>query len=602
MKIAASRRHEAAGALMVAAAIVYLLPFVRRGWIPHDEGMLGYIAEQVLLGRLPHVDFEEPYTGGLSWLYAAAFRIGGVDLLNIRWLLLAAAGWAAFVTYAILRRYAPPTTAALLTWVAVGWSFPNYFAGLPSWWLLVCALTCMWSMMRYRETRQARYIAAAGLAAGLAIVVKQTGVYLMVALGLALLYQSGCSSSASSLLARIERGVRYMAALAAAAFAAAVLSSRVLGPEGLYLLLPAVACALLLLVPSQRQPADADERSPLTLVWIAGTAAALPVACLLVPYVLHGALGEFVNGTIVLPWKRLAFASAPMRGASAIVTGVPLALLVFAPRGALGGPSMLTKSLLWTAAIAVPALALWHAGAYQLIWQSTRAIAALLPVGIAWRLISGSSIDPRRRSLLFLSAATLAWMSMNQFPFAAPIYFCYVAPLAVIAGAAATAECAPRPHVMLPWIVSLVLFAVLSANRGYLGTLGVAHGPQRFDVDLALPRAHLKVQRQDARIYRFLTWSIENRLRGGRLIAGPDAPDVYFLSDQVIPSGRLYDFFSAEAPENEADARRWTGATVIVINHTPHFSAAPSEELMTTLRREFPNGEFFGNFELRWRS
>ena len=34
---------------------------------------------------------------------------------------------------------------------------------------------------------------------------------------------------------------------------------------------------------------------------------------------------------------------------------------------------------------------------------------------------------------LFLAASVLAWMSLNQFPFAAPAYFCYVAPVAVFA-------------------------------------------------------------------------------------------------------------------------------------------------------------------------
>src|SRR5207249_4865233 len=67
---AASAVDRAVGVLMVVAAIVYLSYFVGRGWIPHDEGMLGQSAERVLRGDIPHVDYEEMYTGGLSWLYA----------------------------------------------------------------------------------------------------------------------------------------------------------------------------------------------------------------------------------------------------------------------------------------------------------------------------------------------------------------------------------------------------------------------------------------------------------------------------------------------------------------------------------------------------
>ena len=58
MKVAASQLHRTVGVLMIVAALAYIVPFVPRGWIPHDEGMLGYSAEQVLLGGLPHVDFE----------------------------------------------------------------------------------------------------------------------------------------------------------------------------------------------------------------------------------------------------------------------------------------------------------------------------------------------------------------------------------------------------------------------------------------------------------------------------------------------------------------------------------------------------------------
>ena len=44
MKVAASVGEKAVGLVMIAVAIVYLISFVPRGWIPHDEGMLGQSA------------------------------------------------------------------------------------------------------------------------------------------------------------------------------------------------------------------------------------------------------------------------------------------------------------------------------------------------------------------------------------------------------------------------------------------------------------------------------------------------------------------------------------------------------------------------------
>ena len=604
MKVAASKGHRIVGVIMIVAALAYLVPFVPRGWIPHDEGMLGQSAYRVLQGDIPHIDYEEAYTGGLSWLYAAVFKISGVDLLNVRWLLLAAASWAACLIYAIIRRYLRPTGAALATWVALTWSFPNYFAGLPSWWLLICALACVWAVIRHVETRRFRYIVAAGLAVGLAMAIKQTGVYLLVALVLSLLYDGGRSSRASSWFVRMEHLVRWGAAATAIVFAAVILVPRIFRAEGLYLFLPAVACAVVLFLPVERDSESSYARSPLTLVCLATAVAVLPLACLLIPYVIQHRLWDFAYGAALLPGKRLAFASAPMPAAWAIITGIPLLALVFpAPRSGFGSRSTFLKSLLWAAAILLPIVALWNVASYQVIWQSSRAFAALLPIAICWRLASGQIRQPEQRPILFVSAAMLAWTSLNQFPFAASIYFCYVAPLVVIAGiAAASAESSLRRHAMLSWAVMLLLFAVLSANRGYIESLGQFHDPRRFDVALKLPRAHLKVGGGDAGLYWRLLISIERHLRGGQLIAGPDCPEVYFLLGLVNPSGTLFDFFSEDAAgRHEDDMAVWVKGAVIVLNHEPHFSPAPSSRLITRLRREFPNGQGVGRFEVRWR-
>ena len=133
---AAGTRDQLIAAALLVLSIGYLWLFVPRNWIPHDEGMLGQSAERVLNGGIPHVDYEEPYTGGLTWLHAAVFKLAGIDLLFPRWLLFAGAVLAQLLTYAIIRRYLKPMGAAIAACVALVWSFPNYFAALPSWWLL----------------------------------------------------------------------------------------------------------------------------------------------------------------------------------------------------------------------------------------------------------------------------------------------------------------------------------------------------------------------------------------------------------------------------------------------------------------------------------
>jgi len=51
---------------------------------PHDEGTLGQAAERVLQREMPHRDFEDPYTGGLSYLDALVFRLLGPNLIGLR--------------------------------------------------------------------------------------------------------------------------------------------------------------------------------------------------------------------------------------------------------------------------------------------------------------------------------------------------------------------------------------------------------------------------------------------------------------------------------------------------------------------------------------
>ena len=58
------------------------------GWVPDDEGTLAQSAERVLAGELPHRDFDEVYTGGLSYLNVLAFQVLGVNLLSLRLVLL----------------------------------------------------------------------------------------------------------------------------------------------------------------------------------------------------------------------------------------------------------------------------------------------------------------------------------------------------------------------------------------------------------------------------------------------------------------------------------------------------------------------------------
>lgn len=587
------------GAALVALSLAYLWMFVPRGWIPHDEGMIGQSADWVLAGGVPHVDYEEPYTGGLTFLHAAVFKLAGINLLYLRWLLFAGAALAQLLTYLMLRRYLEPIGAAFGAWVALAWSFPNYFAALPSWWVLVCALVSLWAFTRYVETGLLRYVAAAGLAAGVSILIKQTGLYVLVALVMALLFGGGRQEPETA-VSRPGRLLRAGAAVAALGLAVVILRSRPGPAELLYLLLPIAACSALLLTVDGR---PGMLPAPATAI----ATATLPLVCFIAPYLLHHQLGTLVNGLFILPQKRLQFASMAMPPAHWMLAGIPLLAIVMPFPQLIRVPALrrLAGVGLWVVAVALPVAALYRFGSYQLIWQSARGFAALLPVAGCGLLFSGRIHDAKQRWMLFGFISMLAWASLVQFPFSAPIYFCYITPLAVIAAAAAAGSSGVlrRPAVGAAAVL-LLIFAVLSMNRGFIYNLGVEHDNSYvLNVPLNFSRAGLHVSADDAVTYHRAVALIASHLGDGRLVCGPDCPEVYFLTGHLSPSGTLFDFFADDSSVKGglSDIAAWTSAGVVVLNHRPGFSPAPSPELVDEVRTQFPQMAVAGPFEVRWR-
>src|SRR5215212_5778968 len=70
--------------VVLAISVAYVGRHLSRGWMPFDDGALAQSAERLLQGELPHRDFDDPYTGGLAFLNAGAFRLFGLTLWSMR--------------------------------------------------------------------------------------------------------------------------------------------------------------------------------------------------------------------------------------------------------------------------------------------------------------------------------------------------------------------------------------------------------------------------------------------------------------------------------------------------------------------------------------
>src|SRR5208282_1012736 len=112
--------------VVLVVAGIYAGVHIGRGWVPADDGTLSQSALRVMQGQLPHRDFGEVYTGGLSFIHALAFRAFGVNLISLRiCVFLFFLAWLPAVYYIALR-FTSATAAGMVTLLAVAWSYPNY--------------------------------------------------------------------------------------------------------------------------------------------------------------------------------------------------------------------------------------------------------------------------------------------------------------------------------------------------------------------------------------------------------------------------------------------------------------------------------------------
>lgn len=611
--LAAGTRHPSAlvlTALWILTA-AYVMPFRDRGWIPHDEGCLAHSAERVLEGELPHRDFDEIYTGALSYLHGLAFQVFGKNLRAIRWMLFLAFLIFVPVLYAIARRFAPPMLAAAVVLSGVLWSFPNYFAGIPSWYNLLFAATGVLCLFRHVETGRLGWVFAAGLCGGISFLFKLVGLYFVVAAALFLLYREGAEverrdASGFSSFPAFAKGLLSAATLLGMLF---LIRDRWKPMEIAHFVVPPTALCLVLMlqerkVSRMRVPTRLSRMGTLLVPLAAGVA--LPVFIFLIPYFASGSVSDFLRGVFVLPQRRLGTASFPLPPISALLPAVPFALLLAAPSAPLSRP--LRRSLFALLLVLLGALLATSSQVepYRIVWFSVRSLAVVVVLaGCVWLFRGNASVSGGESGQkLFLLLAVVGWVSLVQFPFAAPIYFCYVAPLVGVALLGVVrAKGTPGSAAHVAFLVFYVAFAVLRLNRGYVWSHGLEFRPYAAEAWLEMPRGGLRVPFAERERYAELLRLIDEKVRRGTIYAAPDSPEVYFLSARQNPTRSVLDFNSI-SPTRGLPLFAFlkdNGVRVIVINRSPDFSKPIPQDTLDALERDYPHSAVVGEFLVRWR-
>ncbi len=609
---AGGRKRITLAVVWIVCAL-YVAPFVRRGWVPHDEGTIAQSAANVLDGAVPHRDYGEPYTGGLTVLHAAAFRLFGVRLLSLRLVLLAFV--LAFVPafFALARRFVPLWAAALLTFLAVAWSTPNYFASLPSWYNLFFATFGTLAAVRHVETGRVRWLGVSGICAGLSVLVKIVGLYEVAAILLFLVYReqslasarlAGRPRSATVLLSKIAGGMAFLACVLV------LIRGRWEPMTLVNVFLPAAALVAYLVWSEWKEGRGAmAERLPAAArlfgAFLGGVS--VPLVLLLVPFIRAGAEADLWRGLFVQPLRHIETSRLAFPEASSLWPAVPL-MLVLALPSAFPGLRRRSAALALAALLGLVLALASFEPVYRIVWDSARSLGVAVVLAgcgwLSWRVGRPGPPDPVRQ-VLFLILCTTGLLGFVQFPFAAPIYYCYGAPLVALAVAAIVRSQpdSPRPlHICV--LVFYLLFAVVWMNRGYVFNLGRRPAIYTAPTVLALPRSGLRVPAADARVYEELVALIRERAGARMIYAGPDCPEVYFLSSHRSPGRYFFDFLGGLDRDPAALLRLLDENRVgaVVLNRSPGFSQAPGVEVRRVLHERFPNSVEVGKFTFFWRS
>jgi hypothetical protein len=611
----------------LVAGGVYLGLYLNRGWYPHDEGALGQAAERVLAGEVPHRDFDEPYTGLLTYLHAAAFAVGGIRLPVLRIpLFLVTLAWLAAL-FRIAARSTGPPGAALVALVALAWSVPNYPASMPSWYNLFFATFGVLFLFRWSETGASRWLVLAGLTGGVSFLFKLSGLFYVTGAALFLLYATRAPEHATRPLesepVRPDPGARLVGAGVAIAMLLLVLMLwRSVAPLHWFrviyhFVLPGTLLALALAAREWVPPYQRGSTRIRSLVGVGAPFAAgvlIPVLLFAGGFALADALPAVINGVFVAPFRRLAFANMRPPASFWVLAAVPLVILL--------RPRPEPSRRRWKIAGAIMALllsaVLWLASAesfpHRFVWQSLRGliplVAAVAVLVMVWPRAREAWV-PGGVTRFVLLAMVTAFASLIQFPFSAPIYFLYVAPLLLLSLVALVQGIGRTPPPLSAATLGFYgAFAVLLVTPGAMVGMGFRAESNHPNVTLELPRGGLRIKPDDAALYGALIPELVSRAEGGSIWAGPDAPEVYFLGGFRNRSRALFDFLGDARTQGRKDStgseaavflRSLEGVTAIVINGNPNFSSPLPADLIDSLRARFPEGHAVERFELRWR-
>jgi len=570
--------HPVVGWMVLLIGFSILTRLAFRGWIPHDDGTLAQAASRVLDGETPHVDFHDTYGGLQAYAHAGAFQLFGESLRSLRLANLVVAAIAALSSFALVRRVQPPVVAATVgvTLLLVG--FAVYPASMPSWWNAALGVVSAYLVMRWLDSRRVVFLLAAGAITGISFLVKSTAAY--AGAGIALFLLMLASQSSSNRRAHIAVGATLVLVFAG-------LLARSTSFEAIVFMLLPLSIVVGVGFRKQQFSGDSGHRDVSAKgATLFALSAAAPVLIFAVPYVRSGNAEALIIGWFRLPQLRFDQAAWGISLSMAHLAVLALlAALVFLLYRRVGvGAAIGTCAAL----LVVVSIVNWDAW-----WGLVLTFILVAPLGISAAVLGSGWRKGLTREQL-LCALMLATFAFIQFPQANSIYALYLVPwIVTVLGVWFTGR-SRATLVGLALLVSAIVAIQLERDLLYISS-PLAQPVALVPLDLV--RGGIEVPEQH-RFYVQMAEQLQPHA-GSPIYAGPDSPEIYFLSATMNPTPVLFDFLAWDWGIDERDETiRDGGVTAVVVNRSPDFSSPLPERTLEAIEAEFPDRLGFGWFDV----
>ena len=580
-----TKRLSPKAEIAVFAAVLVLVSFAfgsyiyDLGWYPQEEGLYLEMAEQVLDGRLPHLDFEDPSVGGMDLLHALVLEVFGHSLLSARALLLVAATATYLCVLLILSRSLTIGPSFGIVLACYLWGPAAYLVSSPAWYGAFLAIVALYCLLRFSESGATRWLLLSGGLAGIGCCIHLASGLLQLAAALFFLfYLDGDSGESDDDRARAPGAILalkisvWVVALALVVYVVA----RQPNPGNLLYFASGPALLILpLLVVGSRSPGGSGRlRKLLKQILTYLAAMAIVVLAMLLFFLIRGgppALSALWAESVIGAVRLCADSAGELPGWGGIVALVPLnvflLLLYFLLKEK--APSWVVWLLIASTAAGLFWLLSDPADTnYRVTWSIFR---LLLPesilVGILLLALAGMgkiqwNAEHRRR--LALCVAFASFLNLLQFPTCTGYSFLYAFPFLMILLSVMSAPvvCAgdesatynrwlPRTAALL-WLVFAIVFSWVYLLKADARAFALSWTPRTYHDRLQLKRAPVFADHKSRRAYEGTVRVIQVCATepDSYVMAFPGCQALFFLSGKRNP-------FRSYGIPGDAQVSRW---------------------------------------------